>query len=317
MAHNSEGIMSFRNDVIRCLGAFPQQVNPEPEIIESWNKGTHVLHNVRYEVEPSEFVTAYLLVPSSGTPPYPAIVASHQHNDEYHLGKSEPTGLAGNPMQHYGLELCLRGYVVLCPDHLGFEDRRPPAAARADNPNLEGQRYERLLFCEYLLRGGSLQAKYLSDLCRAVDVLESLSFVDSKRIGAIGHSLGGQETLWLTWYDSRIKAAVSSCGFSQIEEIMKAGINHNFAMFLPGFLQVGDMKKLVCDLAPRPFMMTNGLLDPIFPIKGARLIAKAAERAYAEAGAQSNFKAIFFDGPHAFPDQVKKEAYAWLDRFLS
>lgn len=28
-------------------------------------------------------------------------------------------------------------------------------------------------------------------------------------------------------------------------------------------------------------MMTNGLLDPIFPIEGAKCIAEAAERAYA------------------------------------
>ena len=69
-------------------------------------------------------------------------------------------------------------------------------------------------------------------------MLESLSYVDNKRIGAIGHSLGGQEALWLAWYDDRIKVTVSSCGFSQIKNIIRDGINHNYAMYSFGFLSI-------------------------------------------------------------------------------
>ena len=308
--------MSSRADILKSLGTLPEAVEPRAEILDSRDEEDHLLHLVRYEVETGEKVTAYLLVPEGGKASYPAIIASHQHNHEYDLGKSEPAGLAGNPMYHYGLDLCRRGYVVLCPDHLGFESRRPAEIERAGNPNLDGERYERLLFCRYLLDGSSLQAKYLSDLSRAVDVLQSLSFVDAGRIGAIGHSLGGQESLWLMWYDQRIKAAVSSCGFSRIKDIMEAGINHNFAMFCPGFLKTGDIEDLVCALAPRPFMMTSGMKDPIYPLKGTRKIDEAAREAYSAFGMADNFKALFFDGSHAFPADIREQAYAWLDRFL-
>jgi dienelactone hydrolase len=311
-----EGRMSFRNDMLRCLGTLPDIVEPKPAILISRDKGNHMVHLIQYEVETGESVTAYLLVPKDDKPKYPAIIASHQHNHEYNLGKSEPAGLAGNPMYHYGLDLCLRGFVVLCPDHLGFEDRRPTEPMRAANVNLDGERYERLLFCRYLLIGSSLQAKYVSDLSRAVDVLQSLSFVDAGRIGAIGHSLGGQETLWLMWHDQRIKAAVSSCGFSRIQDIMEAGINHNFAMFCPGFLKTGDVEDLVCALAPRPFMMTSGMKDPIYPLKGTKKIEEAAREAYSKAGMLDNFNALFFDGSHAFPADIKEQAYTWLDKFL-
>ena len=308
--------MNYRAKVLESLGRFPDRAELNPEVVVETDYGTHLLQKVCYNVEPEERINAYLLLPKNLKAKNPAILASHQHAGEYYLGKSEPAGLSNNAMYHYGLDLCLRGYVVLCPDHLGFEDRRPPEYQRVANKDLDGMNYERLLFCKYILNGSSLQAKYLSDLCRGVDFLQSLSFVDAERIGAIGHSLGGQETLWLTWYDARIKAAVSSCGFSQIRNIIRDGINHNFAMFTHGFLQYGDIAALLCDLAPTPFLMTNGIEDPIFPLDGVRDIAAAAQKAYTEQGKADHFQSLLFEGGHSFPAAVKEQAYHWLDRFL-
>jgi dienelactone hydrolase len=308
--------MSYRDEVLECLGQFPCKVDLNSKVLEQTDYGTHILQLVSYNVEQDEGINAYLLLPKNILGKNPAILCSHQHAGEYYLGKSEPSGLSKNSMYHYGLDLCLRGYVVLCPDHLGFEDRRPPEYKRAENDNLDGGNYERLLFCKYILEGTSLQTKYLSDLSRGVDFLQSLKFVDAERIGAIGHSLGGQETLWLTWYDSRIKAAVASCGFSQVRSIIREGINHNFAMFSHGFLKYGDISNLVCDLAPRPFLMTNGKNDAIFPVDGVSEIAEAARKAYAEKGLTNHFKSILFEGGHSFPEEVKEQAYNWLDRFL-
>lgn len=308
--------MKYRERILSCLGRFPEKTEPDLSVVDETDCGTHIRQTVAYAVEPGERISAYLLLPKGLKGNASAIIASHQHNGEYALGKSELVGLAGNAVNHYGLDLCLRGYVVFCPDHLGFEERRPAERERAENTHLEGGGYERLLFCKYILHGSSLQAKYLSDLCRGVDVLTSLPYVDGERIGAIGHSLGGQETLWLAWYDGRIKVAVSSCGFSQIHSILREGINHNFAMFAPGFLEQGDIADLVCDMAPKPFFMSNGTRDPIFPLDGVEEITQSARRVYGEKGKADQFQSILFEGGHAFPDEVKKRAYDWLDRFL-
>ena len=109
---------------------------------------------------------------------------------------------------------------------------------------------------------------------------------------------------------------MSSCGFSQIRSIIRDGINHNFAMFSHGFLKYGDISNLVCDLAPRPLLMTNGNKDSIFPIDGVNEIAEIARKAYDKNGLIGNFKSIIFEGGHCFPDEVKEQAYNWLDRFL-
>src|SRR3954468_16186483 len=53
---------------------------------------------------------------------------------------------------------------------------------------------------------------------RAVDFLESTPEVDGKRIGAIGHSLGNHNTLFLGVFDERIRVIVTSCGFNSFEK---------------------------------------------------------------------------------------------------
>jgi hypothetical protein len=68
-------------------------------------------------------IPAFLLLPK-GTGPFPAVLAHHQHNSEWHLGKSEVAGLAGDPLQAFGPALAKQGIVVLARDSLCFEDRR-------------------------------------------------------------------------------------------------------------------------------------------------------------------------------------------------
>jgi dienelactone hydrolase len=219
-------------------------------------------------------------------------------------------------MYHYGRELCQRGYVVLCPDLLCFEERRPAREARAARKLLEGAENERFEFTKRVLSGSSLQTKYLRDLTCAVDLLTSLPSVNRERLGAIGHSLGGLEALWLAWYDPRIAAAISSCGFGLLRTLERDAINHGFATYVPGLLDVCDLDMVAAAVAPRAFMLTAGESDPLFPSDGVRAIVATARRQYAAVGAPERFEAILSPGGHSFPDEVKAEAYAFLDRWL-
>src|SRR5439155_2805597 len=56
--------------------------------------------------------------------------------------------------------------------------------------------------------------KAVWDNIRGIDLLETLPEVSSKRIGAIGHGLGGQSALLTAALDYRVAAVVSSCGFT-------------------------------------------------------------------------------------------------------
>src|SRR5438270_3131548 len=56
-------------------------------------------------------VPALLLVPDE--PGGGAVVVHHQHNGQWHFGKSEVAGLCGDPLQAFGPALARRGVTVL------------------------------------------------------------------------------------------------------------------------------------------------------------------------------------------------------------
>jgi len=105
---NSAGLPLTRTQLRRLLGRFPIGTPLEPVTEERVDLGDVVREKIRYQVEAGDRVPAYLFVPQGRTAPGPAVLCLHQHNGEFHLGKSEPAGLAGNPEQHYALELARR-----------------------------------------------------------------------------------------------------------------------------------------------------------------------------------------------------------------
>ncbi|MFZ4695964.1 MAG: alpha/beta hydrolase family protein [Verrucomicrobiia bacterium] len=297
----------------RLLQLIPARhpVPPRSKILEGVITDYGIRELIEYTVAPGERVRAWLLTPRARGR-LPGVLASHQHNGQYWLGKSEPAGLSKNTMYHYGIDLCRQGYVVLCPDHLGFEERAPREIDRIEGTRPANREYEAFLFADQILRGSSLAAKYLFDMCQGLDVLESHGRVRPDRMGVLGHSLGGQTTLWHAFYDERVRVAFSSCGFSTLAAVQKHCIPHNFAAYLPNLLNVGDLDDVVAAISPRAFGMSNGTQDSIFPMEGVRQIHRKARRAFP----RGKFLAIAFEGPHQFPDSVKRQAYAFLKRHL-
>lgn len=133
-----------------------------------------------------------LLIPDQVTSAHPTagIALWHQHNGQYYLGKSEPAGLAGNPMHHTGVALAKEGYVVLCPDALCFGERQDPTGILKDGE------YERFEFLRQVVRGRSLAWKNILDMRRAVDLLCERQEVRADKLGCYGHSMGSTHS-WL------------------------------------------------------------------------------------------------------------------------
>lgn len=294
--------MMNRRKILKLLGRFPEKCDLNIKTHETIKKEEYTLKKIAYNVEPDERINALLLIPKDCEKDTPGILALHQHGLQYNLGKSEPAGINGDKMYAYGLELCLRGYVVLCPDNLCFEERQ--------SDELEGMLFERFTFMKYLVEGSTLQAKYISDLLCGLKVLKSNSEVDSNNIGVIGHSLGGQESIWLMGYDKSIKCGVSSGGFSKMKEVFDRKINHSFSTYIPKFLEEGDMEDVVSLIAPRPFLVIAGEKDPIFPISGVKKIMRDVMKK------SDNFDRMYFDGGHIFPEDMRVKAYDWLDSHL-
>jgi dienelactone hydrolase len=297
-----------RERLLQLMGPLPTPAPLAPQVEERVVlEGGLVRERVTYQVEKGERIAAYLFLPP-GDRPRPAILCLHQHAGQYDLGKSEPAGLAGDPNQFLALELARRGYVTLTYDHLGFEERR--------HPRLAGRDYERFEFTRRLSDGRTLQAKYAGDAMRAVDYLLTRPEVDGRRLGCIGHSLGGQQTLFTMALDPRLRVGVASCGFASLASIFAAAINHNFALYVPGLAAEGDIGDLLALVAPRPFLIVAGREDPIFPFTGVLAAYHQARAVYAQAGAADRLALLDLAAGHAFPPDARAQAYAWFDRWL-
>ena len=290
------------------VGGFPEKCSLDPEIFEQVDLGDVMREKLRYQVEPGDWVGAYLFVPKAIARPGPAVLCLHQHGGQFALGKSEPVGLMGNPDQFYALELAQRGYVTLVADFLCFEDRRDSV--------LEGANYERFAFTQRIVEGSTLQAKYAFDAMRGVDYLISRPEVDSKRIGCIGHSLGGQQTLYSCAFDERIAVGVSSCGFASYRTIFRDRINHNYALYVPNLRHYGDVGDVLALIAPRPFLAVAGNADRIFPYDGILETIDVARKRYRAHGVDDRLELLAIDGGHAFTPALREHAYRWLDHWL-
>jgi len=145
---------------------------------------------------------AFLLLPD-GEGKHPAVLINHQHNGERNLGKSEVCGIAENPLQAFGPALAEKGFVIIAPDSLCFEDRRVNASGIDKNDEDDDWQHF-LTMCYGILTGQTLAKTVIEDAMGAISVLNRLDCVDHNKTGCLGHSYGGNTTTWLTAFDKRI-----------------------------------------------------------------------------------------------------------------
>lgn len=313
--------MDTRKDILKCLGNFPQKDILRITEISSEDMGDYERKLIEYTVEKCdekiriqnndiiEKVQAYVLIPKNVLGKMPGILAIHQHHSNWEVGKSEVVGLTNDEMYSYGLDLVKQGYVVIAPDILCFESRMGNDEYNKDKESHKF--FERFQMIKYLTKGSTLQAKTLTDLSRAVDVLCSFSFVDSNRIGTIGHSLGGQEAIWISWFDERIKVVASSCGISCIKDFFTHGYQYNSWLCIPNLSEHCDMDSIINVIVKdRKLIITSGLKDDRHcPLTGIDRIEKTV-------GNNINFKSIKFDDEHKFNDSEKNVVYKFLKENL-
>ncbi len=242
-----------------------------------------------------EQVPAYLLTPDNLSN-NPAILIHHQHNREHHLGKSEVCGLAGNPLQAFGPTLAKKGFVVLAPDAVCFEERRA-------NPTVEGfdfwQHFDEV--CYRIIKGKCLMQQVLTDAMNGISLLSGLPYVDKQRIGTLGHSMGGNTVLFLSALDERISFACASGSACTYEYRMANGVGIEMASVIPGFHGKYDIDDLVSLTAPRKMLLVSAEEDK-YSMDAPDIVEKA-RAAYEEKEALQNLHHKRYSGGHALTQE--------------
>lgn len=276
------------------------------EVISEEKTAKYLRRKVRFTPEIGDRVPAWLLIPNElpASGKAPAMLCLHQTTK---IGKDEPASLGGLPSLHYAHELAERGYVCLVPDYPSFGeyeyDFKKHGAARAS---------------------GSMKAIWNN--MRAVDLLETLSQVNKDRIGVIGHSLGGHNSLFTAVFDPRLKAVVTSCGFTPFHDYYGGKVaGWTSDRYMPRIRDVYennadmlpfDFYEVIAAIAPRGVFSNSPMKDSNFDISGVRKAYAKAGEVFALMKAEKNLTLVTPDAPHDFPEAERKAAYAWLDGLL-
>jgi len=265
---------------------------------------------ITYDNDEHNPIPAFLLMPH-GTGPFPAVLVHHQHNSQWHLGKSEVCGLAGDPLQAFGPVLAHHGIVVLAPDAIGFEDRRARRAGLAPDPRPDAdwlQYYNAL--CYRLLHGDTLMRRILADAARGVSLLRAHRAVDSQRLGTLGHSYGGNTVLFHAAVDVRLGFACASGAACTYATKMRQGTGIEMAEIIPGFTQHFDIQDLVKCLVPRNTLVVSATEDPYS--QDAEVIVRTARETFAALGAESNLAHRQYRGGHALTHERFEDIVEWI-----
>lgn len=274
----------FRERLLECLGGpWPEPCDLRPVLRETVQKDGYRIESVFYEAEPGDRIPALLLIPDGvgAASAAPAVAVWHQHNGQWHLGKTEPAGLAGDPMHHTGVALAREGYVVLCPDALCFEERQ--------SPHLQGGAYERFEFLRYVVDGKSMAWKNILDMRRAIDYLCSRPEVQKDRIGCYGHSMGSTHAWLVGPWEPRLKCLVGNCCLPSYAAIHRTHLLHCFPNYIPGLFRYGDTPDIAALIAPRALHLNFGEKDGGSPIEEVREGVKTIARSYQQSNAPEKF----------------------------
>jgi pimeloyl-ACP methyl ester carboxylesterase len=272
---------------------------------EETDCGTFVRRRITYQSEPGSIVSAYLLIPKdvlAGKRKAHAVLCLHPTNMAD--GNKAVVGLGTKPNRGYAMELAEKGFVTIAPPYpimAGYE------------PNLKSLGYQ----------SGTMKAIW--DNKRVLDVLDSLPFVRHGNYAAIGHSLGGHNSIYTAVFDDRIKAIVSSCGFDSYLDYKNGDITgwtqERYMPALASYRQrlneiPFDFHEMIAALAPRPIYVNAPTGDANFKWQSVDWILSTAKQIYSLYDATNKVTVDHPDCPHDFPPEIREKAYRFIHEYL-
>ncbi len=287
---------------------------PPTKVIATEKREGYTRYTIRFLAAPDEWVPAFLYIPEQVGPPerLPAMLALHGTGA---LGKRLIDGESPLRNRSYARELAEKGYVVIAPDY--------PSMGELSDYDFSTDRYE----------SGTMKA--LVNHIRCLDLLVGRDDVDPDRMGVIGHSLGGHNAMFVGAFDERLKVVVASCGWTPFAyyDIGEAGtLRYGGKLgpwaqdrYMPLIREQYDLDpekmpfdfpEVIAAIAPRAFFSNSPLNDSNFDVNGVKKGMEEAAPVYDLFRVGHQLQVRYPDATHDFPEEVRMEAYEFIDNIL-
>ena len=205
------------------------------------------------------------------------------------------------------MELAERGYVTLAPNY--------PLLAKYQ-PDLKKLGWE----------SGTLKAVW--DNIAASTCWRRCRSWTARKVGTIGHSLGGHNSVYTAVFDDRLKAVVSSCGLDSYLDYYngdpknwdpeKGWCQTRYMLKLADYKGrladiPFDFHEMIGALAPRHVLIVAPTKDSNFRADSVDRIAAAAQPVFKLHGHENRLRVEHPDCGHDFPPEMREAAYKLFD----
>ena len=290
--------LKLRKRLLHSLGSWPKPPKLSLKIHRSIQMDNYRILCLTYQSRTNLRVTANLFIPA-GKGPFPGILNLHGH---WLHGKATPM------VASRGHLLAQSGFVVLSIDSIGSGERGTTAGKFDYHGNQQG--------ASLLSVSETLLGMQVYDNMRGIDLLQSLDFVDGDRIGVTGESGGGNQTMWLSALDPRVKASVPVVSIGTFQSYVT---NANcWCETLPDGLPITEEWAVLGMIAPRPLLLLTALREKIpafLPSEAARSY-HGARKIYQLMGAADRISFRKVDTAHGYFPEMQRHMLGWFNQWL-
>ncbi|MFA5688894.1 MAG: alpha/beta hydrolase family protein [Kiritimatiellales bacterium] len=315
----------------KLRGTGAARVTPEMTVLSTENLDGYVRQLVAYNVEENERITGWLLIPAGlavgekrplmmcihGTSAYGKDAPVNNYSN---YPTEDVTEIEKRNQRKFGEDLVKRGFICFAPDRPGYGERVLPGAT---GTTIEKANAYKADFAARYPTWSYEYGKVVHDLQQALDFLVELDFVNTNRIGSMGHSLGGHDSLDIAAMDERIKAIAHSCGggFVYDSKLWTSPATVENAVAKMNLGQSARRNLFHQKIAPRGVLLMIGLNDPSSPLgilPALELITEYYKEQLPMYGLtrQHPFTVLAHTAGHAMPDYIREYAYDWLEKQL-
>jgi len=289
------------------LGHAPQAVPLDPVWENEEDCGTFIQRRFSIATEPGARIPGYILTPKRMSGKTPTVICLQGHAPGMHITIGRPRNdrerelIAGG--RDFALQVVREGYVATVIEQRCLGERKCERAEFKCSPE------DRSPACHHaamtaLILGRTVIGERAWDVSRTVDFLETLPYVDGKKIGCMGNSGGGTATYYATACEPRIALAMPSCSVCSYRASI-AAMDHCTCNFIPGILDWFEMGDLAGLIAPRPLIVVAGDQDPIFPFDASKETFSTIQEIYRATKAEDRCSFVVGRGGHRFyPEQA-------------
>ncbi len=308
---------TVRSQLWKLLGGRPEETPLNARITGKIERNGYRIEKLIFESMPKIYVTANLYIPTTGRPPFPAILAPLGHS---------PNGKAALRYQYAFQNLARKGYVVLTWDPFGQGERIQYLQPGTNHTRFHATSMEHTQAGRPMVLFGDGIAMYLAwDGIRGLDYLLTRPEVDAQRIGCTGQSGGGTMTMFLGALEPRIHAAVAIEGaFANVAGPFydPPGAISDAETDIVGSLPLRmDRGDLLATFAPKPLLVCytkNDEGETYGPVNTEAIIENYDElvRVYGISGARDRVGLFAGDLPHGMDFFSRRAIYGWFNRWF-